>query len=267
MVADFMSTDYGWLRSLNGTKEARVLFRCGKGRDDYFTNNNICNHSTSTIDILDKYYSNKDHILVFDNAMTHLKHAEMALSARKMPKFTPKERNNWGVKVNQISADGKAIYAKSTRAQPLYFPANHQHAGVFKGRAVILEEHGFKGSTDFKAQCKDFKCPKDATHCCCHRTLYTQPIFVMVESLLEVHCKAQGYQILFLPKFHCELNFIKQCWRYAKFTRFATRSRRFMDAYSKGLTGRQAAWASKKYRGHSVLPDSLMEDLDNANLL
>ncbi|KAF9223670.1 hypothetical protein BS17DRAFT_705069, partial [Gyrodon lividus] len=49
--------------------------------------------------------------------------------------------------------------------------------------------------------------------------------------------------------------------------RFATRSRRFMDAYSKGLTGQQAAWASKKYRGHRVLPDSLMEDLDNTNLL
>jgi hypothetical protein len=40
-----------------------------------------------------------------------------------------------------------------------------------------------------------------------------------------------------------------------------------MDAYSKGLTGKQAAWASKKYRGHRVLPDSLMEDLDDANLL
>ncbi|KAF8236176.1 hypothetical protein L208DRAFT_1253078, partial [Tricholoma matsutake] len=25
-----------------------------------------------------------------------------------------------------------------------------------------------------------------------------------------------GFQILFLPKFHCELNIIKQCWGHAK---------------------------------------------------
>jgi len=48
--------------------------------------------------------------------------------------------------------------------------------------------------------------------------------------------------------------------------RYATRSRRFIDAYSKGLTGRQTAWAGKKYRGHRVLPESLMKDLEGAKL-
>jgi hypothetical protein len=37
-----------------------------------------------------------------------------------------------------------------------------------------------------------------------------------------------------------------------------------MDAYRKGLSGKQAAWASKKYHGHHVLPESLMEDLEKA---
>jgi hypothetical protein len=40
-----------------------------------------------------------------------------------------------------------------------------------------------------------------------------------------------------------------------------------MDAYHKGPNGKEAAWASKKYHGHRVLPPSLMEDLDRANLL
>jgi transposase len=46
--------------------------------------------------------------------------------------------------------------------------------------------------------------------------LYTQPDFVAVESLLETHGRVQGFEVLLLPKFHCELNFIEQCWGYAK---------------------------------------------------
>jgi hypothetical protein len=50
-------------------------------------------------------------------------------------------------------------------------------------------------------------------------------------------------------------------------TRYARRSHKFIDAYYKGLDGKQAAWASKKYRGHRVLPasESLMDDLLKAN--
>ncbi|KAJ8582980.1 hypothetical protein M405DRAFT_749355, partial [Rhizopogon salebrosus TDB-379] len=44
--------------------------------------------------------------------------------------------------------------------------------------------------------------------------------------------------------------------------RFANRSLRFIDPYRKGLDGKQAAWASKNYRGHRVLPDSILEELE-----
>jgi transposase len=37
-----------------------------------------------------------------------------------------------------------------------------------------------------------------------------------VESLLETLRKAEGFEVMFLPKFHCELNFIEQCWGFAK---------------------------------------------------
>ena len=115
-------------------------------------------------------------------------------------------------------------------------------------------------------------------------------IFSNVESLLETTCKARGFQVLFLPKFHCELNFIEKCWGYSKRTYrqypisskesdlehnvlmaldsmllvsmhwFATRSQCFMDGYWWGLNGKQATWASKKSQGHRVLPDTIAGD-------
>ncbi|KDQ53649.1 hypothetical protein JAAARDRAFT_136897 [Jaapia argillacea MUCL 33604] len=151
-----------------------------------------------------------------------------------------------------------------------------------------------------RSECKGFKCPKgfdERKPCCCRRLLYNQPDFVNVESRLETMCKARGYQVVFLPKFHCELNFIEQCWGAAKrkyrlnptssteadlernvvsaldsipltqMRKFATRASRFMDAYRKGLNGRQAAWAGKKYRGHRVLPNSILDELNAAGLV
>ncbi|KAG2030600.1 hypothetical protein BDR03DRAFT_877921, partial [Suillus americanus] len=44
---------------------------------------------------------------------------------------------------------------------------------------------------------------------------------------------------------------------------FAIQSQSVIDAYDKGLTGTQVAWAIKKYHGHRVLPDSIMHDFDS----
>ncbi|KAG2141966.1 hypothetical protein DEU56DRAFT_870755 [Suillus clintonianus] len=158
--------------------------------------------------------------------------------------------------------------------------------------ALLLVERGYADAPKLRAECKEFKCPGDRTDCCCHRLMYSQPDFNAVESHLESSCRARGFDVIFLPKFHCELNFIEQCWGFAKrlyrmkdqlssevvlehnvirsldampiqsMRRFANRSLRFIDAYQKGLNGVQAAWAIKKYRGHRVLPESIMREFD-----
>jgi hypothetical protein len=38
-----------------------------------------------------------------------------------------------------------------------------------------------------------------------------------------------------------------------------------MDAYRKGLNGKQAAFVAKKYRGHRTLPLSVFDDLIDLN--
>ena len=79
MIADFVSADYGWLR-FDG-EAARVLFKAGKNRDGYFTNSEILDHVTTAMNILDKHAPLEKHVFMFDNATTHLKRADDALSA------------------------------------------------------------------------------------------------------------------------------------------------------------------------------------------
>lgn len=73
MMADFISVDYGWLQSLDAKTQACVLFKAGKAQEGYFTNADILNHTTTAMDILNKDYIHEDHVLMFDNATTHLK--------------------------------------------------------------------------------------------------------------------------------------------------------------------------------------------------
>ena len=76
--------------------------------------------------------------------------------------------------------------------------------------------NGTEKESKLRFECPGFKCKPGVRDCCCRRVLYTQPDFVAVESLLETHGHVQGFEVLLLPKFHCELNFIEQCWGYAK---------------------------------------------------
>jgi len=210
-----------------------------------------------------------------------------------MPKGIPKPGKNWGVEVSKRDPiTGKIVYRsdgsidktkilmqdgrfENGDPHPLYFLINHPNKdlrGVFKGMAVILEERGFGDMSKVRAECKGFKCKPGEARCCCRRILFDQLDFADAESLLEKHCRSRGiHAVVFLPKFHCELNFIEQCWGRAKsvyrtyppssreedleantlqsldgiplqmMRKFATRSHRFMDAYNRGLNRKQAA--------------------------
>lgn len=233
MVADFVSADYGWLRSPDGKEQARVLFKAGANRDGYFTNEEILEQATHAMDILGKHFPNDQHIFVYDNARTHLKRSPYALSARQMVLNTPKPGKNWLVEVPELDDEGRQVYASDGTkrkkkvqmgpgtlpngdSQPLYFPDGHPRAGVFKGMSVILEERGFLKEAKLKRECLGFKCPPGRIDCCVRRFLYNQPDFVGVETILEAHCKRRGFGVLFLPKFHPELSPIEPCWGFAK---------------------------------------------------
>jgi hypothetical protein len=54
MVTDFVSADYGWLRSKDSLDSARVVFRLGKNRDGYFSNEEILAQLAKVMDILER---------------------------------------------------------------------------------------------------------------------------------------------------------------------------------------------------------------------
>jgi hypothetical protein len=38
-----------------------------------------------------------------------------------------------------------------------------------------------------------------------------------------------------------------------------------MDAYRKGLSGAQAAWAAKRYKGHRMVSEHILKEYNNAH--
>ena len=59
-------------------------------------------------------------------------------------------------------------------------------------------------------------CGAGKTDCCCRRLLFTQPDFENQKSHLEEYITSWGHVCDFYPKYHCELNYIKQYWGAAK---------------------------------------------------
>ncbi|KAF8813227.1 hypothetical protein BYT27DRAFT_7158521 [Phlegmacium glaucopus] len=47
---------------------------------------------------------------------------------------------------------------------------------------------------------------------------------------------------------------------------FTICSRQFTDAYQRGLTRKEAAWANNKYRGCRCMPAALVKDVGGAGL-
>ena len=156
MVSDFISADYGWL-SAPDEMNVQVILKPGKGREGYFTNTQFLKQVCNAMSILKQHFPNEDHIFIFDNATTHLKRPDNALSARNMPK---NPTSSFKITQTIVDDDGNIVYGANGQLmkegikmadgqlpdgspQSFYFPEGHQLEGKFKGMARILEEQGY----------------------------------------------------------------------------------------------------------------------------
>ena len=137
-------------------REAHILFKAGKGRDGYFDSDALLKQIDLAIDIFEEH-TNKFAmgLFLFDNAPSHQKRADDALSARKMPK-NPKK----GWTHRKGGAQMRSTVLPSGEIQDLYFlddlPPNHPNynqQGWFKGMEQIIQERGLWPESGLNREC------------------------------------------------------------------------------------------------------------------
>ncbi|KAF9517067.1 hypothetical protein BS47DRAFT_1371507 [Hydnum rufescens UP504] len=229
MVSDFCSADYGWLHSPEG-EEACILFKP-----------EIYDQVSVAAKLATKLYPHDNHVFAFDNATTHTKCPEDALSVMKMPKKMSPKGKNFLCEVTRCDGSRKPVLDSSGNVvkdkmqmhngplpdgspQCVYFTPNHQYASQFKGMAVILKENGVDmDGVKLKAQCGKgrFKCwtnivPPGTNPCCCQKAMFDQPNFTNQKSCIEELLESLGHGCTFYTHFHCKCNFIESNWGYEK---------------------------------------------------
>jgi hypothetical protein len=144
-----------------------------------------------------------------DNSQGHAAYAEDALLASRM-NLRPGGKQ-------ACMRDGWFIQNGRKVTQMMIFPQDHpEFPDQPKGIKQVLTERGL-WINNLHMHCKT--CAPGATSCCAKQILELQPDFKAQRSLVQEVIEAAGHLCIFLPKFHCELNFIEFFWGTVKVQR------------------------------------------------
>jgi hypothetical protein len=124
----------------------------------------------------------------------------------------------------------------------------------------------------------------DLGDACCARNLAAQRDFREQKGSLQAALEAGNQEVIFYPKFHCELNFVEHYWCAAKWytrehcdytlnglrkgvtealysftsasvNRYFKRCMRVLDAYTDGLSYGTEAFKNRVYKSHRQVVD------------
>jgi hypothetical protein len=95
----------------------------------------------------------------------------------------------------------------------IYPPSHPKYPNEPKGIKAVLTEQGLY---QMRLHGKCQKCESGATNCCNKHIFKLQLDFQQQKSLVKEVIEAAGHLCIFLPKFHCELNFIEFFWGTVK---------------------------------------------------
>jgi transposase len=95
------------------------------------------------------------------------------------------------------------------------YPADHaKYPNQPKGITAVLIERNLYQAW-LRGKCEK-KCNQDVVACCNKHIMKLQPDFLKQKSLVQETMEGLGHLCLFLPKFHCKLNFIEFFWGAVK---------------------------------------------------
>ncbi|PKY34514.1 hypothetical protein RhiirB3_454306 [Rhizophagus irregularis] len=293
MVSDFLLETDGRLK-LNEDEillypeipvEARKFLRPGKNEEGWWTAEHLLDQVINyAIPIFEAKYPNAIGVFTFDNSTNHGAMAKDALNINNM----------------NVNPGGKQARMRSTffgpnnTFQSMVFPSNHPiFSNQPKGMKQILIERGlwYDGLIGHYQLCKLKIDDITRTDCCMHKILSLEEDFKSQKSQLQEEIEKRGHICIFYPKYHCKLNYIEMYWGAAKrYTRencnytwsslqktvpealdsislitirkFARKSWRYMDIYRKGITGKVAEYAVKKYKSHRCVPDTIYNEIN-----
>jgi hypothetical protein len=296
MVSEFLLETIGRLKftdefaanDINIPKEARKFLRPSKNEEGWWTSEHLIDQVVNyAIPIFKQLYPNAIGVFAFDNSTNHGAMAKDGLNAFRM-------NLNPGGKQPHMH---DTYYGSNNTLQSMVFPTNHtKYPNQPKGMKHVLIERGL-WRDDLLADCKLCKGKTKITditrtECCARRILSLQSDFLAQKSRLQEEIEKCEQKCIFYPKYHCELNYIEMYWGAAKrYTRehcnytwnglqktvpealdsisliiirkYARKSWRYMDIYRKGITGRMAEYAVKKYKSHRRVPDTIYNELNN----
>lgn len=199
MVSDFIEEHSGYLcltedeikvarrNDPNFPRQAREIFEYGAAREGYWTGEKFMSQIERAVKIAEHKYPSQANTLVwlFDQSSCHKAYASDALNTRSM----------------NVKPGGAQPALRDTmwagKVQKLVFSD-----GTPKGMKKILEERGINTST---LKAGDM------------RTILSNHYdFSNEKTVVEHFLFNRGHQVIFIPKFHCELNPIERVWGQAK---------------------------------------------------
>lgn len=199
MVSDFIDEHSGFLclsseehelaklSQPNLPQTARILFKFGAQGDGYWNNEHFISQVETAIKIAEFKYPPSDNTLVFlfDQSSGHCAFANDALLAHKM----------------NVSDGGKQPFQRDTvwDGKPQKMVTD---SGVQKGLKTVLESRGVNVT----------KMQKDDMI----KILQEMRDFKFQKTRVEELILKRGHRVMFIPKFHCEINPIERVWCHAK---------------------------------------------------
>ena len=316
MVSDFLCAAYGRLHYIDESQSSDsraipkkifatevIKYGSGKNDDGWWNAEKMIEQTKKAIAIFNQAFPGDVAVFAFDNSSGHACKAKNALVANRMNLRPggkqPRMRDTkWGNGIHQ-----SMVFQEGDKEWGTDIPISRELIGQAKGMKRVLQERGL-WREGLKKQCGRPKKERSSNfeerlfqetleqyeariadrcqlgkNCCALRILEDQDDFRNEISLLETIIQQSGHEVIFYPKFHCELNYIEYYWaalkRYTRenckysfleleqtvleamdsvslktIRRFAMRSKRWMWAYMNGLTEEQRNFAERAYVSH-----------------